>query len=346
MSVLNKTILTLQSHVVYGYVGNRAIQAIINYLRYNLDIINLIQFSNHTGYENHTGEIIDPKELENILESNKSCNFNYDGFLLGYLSNNNNLKLIKKYLGDVYNEKDFKQILLLDPVMGDDNEIYVEKNIIEEYRNIIKSPNLTNNLILTPNLFELQILTGNESKLTSELTLKDMLAMADDVFKYKEYNNLKMLVITSLNDLHFRENSNDEINNNNTEYIYTLCITPYKNYLFKVEKYDTYFTGVGDMFSGILLYSLLELDTMQHLDNDSLVIKCIDFTLNFIHQFLKITLENRDLSLLDKLSLNDVHRDPILMKDYELKILKAIRVLKPKGIKQIDLDKSYFEAII
>lgn len=345
MLASNKSVLSLQSHVVYGYVGNRAIQAIINYLKYNLDVVNLIQFSNHTGYENHNGEIINPKELENLLENNLSCNFNYNGFLLGYLSNKNNLKLIQKYLSKIYDADDSESILLLDPVMGDDNEMYVEKNIVDEYRRIIQVPNLTNNLVLTPNLFELQILTGNETKLTKDLTLEDMINMSEQVFQLKEYNNLKMLVITSLNDLHFRENSSDKLSDA-TEYIYTLCITPYTKYLFKVEKYNTYFTGVGDMFSGLLLYSLLELDAMKNLQKDELIIKCIDFTLGMIHQFLKITLENRDLSLLDKLSLNDSLRDPILMKDYELKILPALRKLKPKGIKQTVLKTSFFDSIV
>ncbi|XBW37854.1 hypothetical protein QEN19_003430 [Hanseniaspora menglaensis] len=339
----NNTILSLQSHVVFGYVGNRAIQAIMNYLRYNLDTVNLIQFSNHTGYENHNGEIINPKELESILASNRECHFNYNGYLLGYLSNNNNLQAIRNYLHEIYKPSDKKSILLLDPVMGDDNLVYVEQNIIEEYRATIKCQQLTNNLVLTPNLFELQILTGNEEKLTKDLTLDDMLAMSDQVFSLKEKNNLKMLVITSLNDLHFKSNTNTF---DSDEYIYTLCITPFKKYLFKVPKYDTYFTGVGDMFSALLLYSLLELNAMSKLNDDKLVIQCIDFTLYFIHQFLKTTLENRNLKLLDNLNLNDVHRDPILMKDYELKILKAIRILKPKGVKEAVMEKSYFEAII
>lgn len=206
---------------------------------------------------------------------------------------------------------------------------------------------MTNNLVLTPNLFELQILTGNESKLTKDLTLDDVLEMSEQVFSFKDTNNLKMLAITSLNNLDFNATGNIDSENIDPEkYIYTLCITPFKKYLFKVEKYDTYFTGVGDMFSGLLLYSLLEHNALQHMQDDSLIIKCIDFTLNFIHEFLEVTLENRNLDFLDKLSLNDSCRDPILMKDYELKVLKAIRELKPGGIRDTVLKRTYFESVI
>ena len=43
-------ILSLQSHVAYGYVGNRAAVFPLQRLGHEVIAINTVQFSNHTGY--------------------------------------------------------------------------------------------------------------------------------------------------------------------------------------------------------------------------------------------------------------------------------------------------------
>jgi pyridoxine kinase len=42
-------LLSIQSHVVHGYVGNRAATFPLQLLGYDVDTINTVQFSNHTG---------------------------------------------------------------------------------------------------------------------------------------------------------------------------------------------------------------------------------------------------------------------------------------------------------
>ena len=42
-------ILSIQSHVVSGYVGNRAATFPLQLLGHDVDVINTVQFSNHTG---------------------------------------------------------------------------------------------------------------------------------------------------------------------------------------------------------------------------------------------------------------------------------------------------------
>ena len=43
-------ILSIQSHVVSGHVGNKAAIFPLQLLGYDVDFINSVQFSNHTGY--------------------------------------------------------------------------------------------------------------------------------------------------------------------------------------------------------------------------------------------------------------------------------------------------------
>ncbi len=43
-------VLTVQSHVVYGCVGNSAAVFPLQLLGFNVNALNSVQFSNHTGY--------------------------------------------------------------------------------------------------------------------------------------------------------------------------------------------------------------------------------------------------------------------------------------------------------
>ena len=52
-----KQILSIQSHVAYGYVGNRAATLPLQRLGHEVTVINTVQFSNHTGYLKWTGEV-------------------------------------------------------------------------------------------------------------------------------------------------------------------------------------------------------------------------------------------------------------------------------------------------
>lgn len=42
-------VLSIQSHVVRGYVGNRAATFPLQVLGFEIDAVNSVQFSNHTG---------------------------------------------------------------------------------------------------------------------------------------------------------------------------------------------------------------------------------------------------------------------------------------------------------
>ncbi|MCD8500195.1 MAG: hypothetical protein LRY43_04045 [Gammaproteobacteria bacterium] len=60
-------IFSLQSHVVYGHAGNAAAVFPMQRLGHRVSILNLLQFSNHTGYGSWGGQAISAKELEEVL---------------------------------------------------------------------------------------------------------------------------------------------------------------------------------------------------------------------------------------------------------------------------------------
>ena len=63
-----KRVLSIQSHVVHGYVGNRCAVFPLQLLGYNVDFVNSVQFSNHTGYPTVKGSIMDGDQLGELLQ--------------------------------------------------------------------------------------------------------------------------------------------------------------------------------------------------------------------------------------------------------------------------------------
>lgn len=56
----------MQSHVVSGYVGNRAAVFPLQVLGFDVDSINTVQFSNHTGYPLFKGVVLGGEQLQDI----------------------------------------------------------------------------------------------------------------------------------------------------------------------------------------------------------------------------------------------------------------------------------------
>lgn len=180
-------ILSMQSHVAYGYVGNRAAVFPLQRLGHEVTAINTVQFSNHTGYGKWTGDIMSLDHIERIFEGleERGALKNLDAVLTGYLGNPELgetllkwLKVIKQHNPDV--------IYCCDPVMGDVGRgIFVRAGVPEFFKNVAVHAAT----IMTPNQFELQLLTGIEIK-----SLQD----AQKACRILHDQGVKIVLVTSL----------------------------------------------------------------------------------------------------------------------------------------------------
>ncbi|KAK6460930.1 Ribokinase-like protein [Scheffersomyces coipomensis] len=248
---MSKSVLSIQSHVVHGYVGGKAAIFPLQTQGWEVDNINTVNFSNHTGYGSFKGNSIDENdELNPILNQLiNNLHINYNAILTGYIPNSNLINCIGKYVKQV-KEQDDKVLYLLDPVMGDNNYLYVSESCITEYQNL-----LTYNMIdiITPNQFELELLSNN--KITDLNTLKL------SILKLHLNFNIKYIVITSLSSSIFNppDNEDTESNKQDDKFIYCACSTLTnlnQIQIFKIPIIKSYFTGVGDLFSALLLDKL------------------------------------------------------------------------------------------
>lgn len=67
--VVRARVLSIQSHVVSGYVGNKAAVLPLQLLGFDVDVINSVQFSNHTGYINgFKGDTLAGEQLTALIQ--------------------------------------------------------------------------------------------------------------------------------------------------------------------------------------------------------------------------------------------------------------------------------------
>jgi hypothetical protein len=61
-------VLSIQSHTVHGYVGNKSAVFPLQLLGMEVDFVNSVQFSNHTGYGIWKGEVLNGEQLWDLIE--------------------------------------------------------------------------------------------------------------------------------------------------------------------------------------------------------------------------------------------------------------------------------------
>jgi len=163
MSDMEARILSVQSHVVSGYVGNKSATFPLQLLGFEVDAINSVQFSNHTGYDHVRGQKLDSEQLWDLVEGLQKNNLHFYTHLInGYIGSKSFLECFGKVIG-VLKEANPELLYVCDPVMGDSGPgMYVPAELLPIYRSTI----LPLADICLPNQFEAELLT--ERKITCE----------------------------------------------------------------------------------------------------------------------------------------------------------------------------------
>jgi pyridoxine kinase len=151
-------ILSIQSHVAYGNVGNRAAVFPLELLGFDVWPINTVQFSNHTGYPSWRGEVFPAEHLRNVWTGIRDLGVlpRCEAVLSGYVGEAGIGQVILEAVGDVKASSP-GALYCCDPVMGDtDGGLYVRGGVVD----FMRGEALPRADIVTPNLFEAGILAG------------------------------------------------------------------------------------------------------------------------------------------------------------------------------------------
>ena len=180
-------IISIQSHVVYGHVGNSAAVFPLQRLGHEVWPIHTVQFSNHTGYGDWTGAVFDAGLIGQCIAglAQRGALANCDGLISGYVGS---LEAGGEVLAaaQALRQANPAALYCCDPVIGDaDRGIYVQHGIAA----FMRDKALPAADIVTPNQFELEHLAGFAVASTKDLTR---------ALKILHRRGPKLILVTSL----------------------------------------------------------------------------------------------------------------------------------------------------
>ncbi|KAJ1967922.1 putative pyridoxal kinase, partial [Dimargaris xerosporica] len=236
---------------------NKAATFPLQTLGYDVDAINTVQFSNHTGYNTWQGDRTPPTTVLNLFQGLQANGLvNYSHLLTGYMGNVESIEAVETILRQLrhINPGTF---YALDPVLGDSGHLYVSEEMIPLYKQRL----LPHANLITPNQFELELLTEMPAR-----TQADVLAAMDKLHTL----GVDSIVVTSteLEDLQPTSTSSVPI-----LYLYgsqrlpaaptatsvsggstaSAAVPQYQRFRIGFPRLDGYFTGTGDLCCALIL---------------------------------------------------------------------------------------------
>ncbi|CAN1351575.1 Pyridoxal kinase [Linum perenne] len=241
-------VLSIQSHTVQGYVGNKSAVFPLQLLGYDVDPINSVQFSNHTGkplllfinigYPSFKGQVLNGQQLWELIEGLQANNLLFYTHLLtgrlsaaiGYIGSVSFLNTVLEVVNKLRTINP-KLIYVCDPVMGDEGKLYVPPDLVAVYREKV----VPVASMLTPNQFEAEQLTG--SRIVSEDDGREACNKLHAAGPSK-------VVLTSINiDGGLLLIGSDQKEKGQ----------PPQQFKIAIPKIPAYFTGTGDLMTALLL---------------------------------------------------------------------------------------------
>lgn len=212
-------------------MGNKSAVFPLQLLGYDVDPINSVQFSNHTGYPTFKGQVLNGDQLWDLiagLEANELLFYTH--LLTGYIGSVSFLDTILKVVGKLRSINP-KLTYVCDPVMGDEGKLYVPQELVSVYREKV----IPVASMLTPNQFEAEQLSG--LRIASEQDGREACNVLHAAGPSK-------VVITSINmDGNLLLIGSHQKQEGQTPLQFKIVI----------PKIPAYFTGTGDLTTALLL---------------------------------------------------------------------------------------------
>ena len=160
-----KQILSIQSAVTCGFVGNSVAAPVITTLGMQPLLIDTISLAAHPGYGTIAGGPADQTQFSAILEALTTLRVlpQINSVVTGYLGDARQADPINSMIQGWQAERP-DGVYILDPVLGDGGRLYVDSAIVDQIRQKL----LPVAHIVTPNQFELGLLTDSHIETAHE----------------------------------------------------------------------------------------------------------------------------------------------------------------------------------
>lgn len=235
--------LSISSHVVHGYVGNKSINISIQYKPdvESIDLINTVQLNVHPKFISAANTVVpvgaskyDPEVIVRDIISKSLNTFlgcSYDCVIVSYFNSDIGIDMLSDSLHTFKNS-----VKIVDPIMGDNGSIYCSPLLIDAYKRMIKNNDID---CLLPNQFELELLTDS-----SECGhVRDLGYYKNIIAEFhRRYPRVKNLVVTSVS---FGGHENHVLMSDRSS-LSSIKLAGYHS--------DTIIYGCGDLFTGLFSY--------------------------------------------------------------------------------------------
>jgi pyridoxine kinase len=176
-------ILSIQSSVAYGHVGNSAATFPLQRLGHEVWPVNTVHFSNHTGYGAWRGIVLEPDVIAEVIEgiNDRGALGRVDAVLTGYQGSPGVAAVVLSTVARV-RALNPAAVYCCDPVMGDVGRgMFVLPGVPE----LIRTTVVPAADVVTPNAFELAYLSGGgdpaQVSMAGVSTLDGLLAAVEQV---------------------------------------------------------------------------------------------------------------------------------------------------------------------
>ncbi len=161
-----KPVLVISSHVMAGAVGNRAASFALERLGFPVWEVPTVILPWHPGHGPSTRHTIDAELFAQSLEDlERHPDFaNLGALLSGYLGSVAQVEAVAR-LVDSLKAANPDSLYVCDPVMGEENGLYIAEEIAVAIRDLL----IPRADIITPNRFEFNWLTGKEARNNADL---------------------------------------------------------------------------------------------------------------------------------------------------------------------------------
>ncbi len=228
-------VLSIQSHVAYGHVGNAA--AVFPLQRLGVEVwpVHTVQFSNHTGYGAWTGRVFDGQAVEEVVDgiADRGVLTSCDAVLSGYLGSADIGHAVLQTVSRV-RAANPDAIYLCDPVIGDVGRGVFVRPGIEELMREVTVPAAD---VVTPNHYELDLLSGTTTR--SLASVKDAVAAVQAL-------GPRVVLTTSL-----------DADDTPPDAVDLLASAGGRHYRVRTPKLDVAVNGAGDAIAALFLAHLL-----------------------------------------------------------------------------------------
>jgi len=226
------SIISIQSHVAYGYVGNKAAVYPLQSMGYDVWPINTVQFSNHTGYGKWKGEFFSANHIRDIIKGLQDLGVAHQckAILSGYMGSGEICQAVQDAAKE-FKATNSELVYLCDPVIGN-GTCYVKPEVLEFFKTNLQAD------IITPNQYEAEILSNIKIQNT-----KDLYKVSD----YFHNLGIKILIITGIESKQEPGKLSVFISCEAGKYIVET----------KEYKFDIPVNGTGDLFSALYLGAYL-----------------------------------------------------------------------------------------